>query len=61
MAKDDAPQTVTQFAVEQGTLDADAPGVQDAIQAEKDRAEKGTQRAQELSAVLNATQEDPEA
>jgi len=51
MAKDD-PQTVTEFAVQQGTVDPDAPGVQDAIDADRDRAEENTQRARELSELL---------
>lgn len=46
-------QTVTQFAVQEGNLDADDPGVQETIDAEKERAEKGTERAQQVSDVMN--------
>jgi hypothetical protein len=56
-------QTVTQFAVQEGNLDADAPGVQDTIDAEQKRAERGTERAQQVSDALNgkdATDEDPD-
>jgi hypothetical protein len=49
---DPGPQTVTQFAVEQGTLDADAPGVQEAIEAEEQRAQRGTERAEQVAAVM---------
>jgi hypothetical protein len=46
---DPGPQTVTQFAVETGTLEEDAPGVSEAIASERDKAERGTARAQEVS------------
>lgn len=46
------PQTVTQFAVERGTLDADAPGVADTIKAEKARAKAGTERAERTAGLL---------
>jgi hypothetical protein len=46
------PQTVTQFAVESGTLEEDAPGVSETIEAEKERAEKGTERAQRVSETM---------
>jgi len=45
------PQTVTQFAVEQGTLEKDA-SVQTAIDGEQARAKAGTERAEQVSAVL---------
>ncbi len=54
----DGPQTVTQFAVQEGNLDADAPGVQETIDAEKERAEAGTERAQQVSEALNASDDD---
>lgn len=46
-------RTVTEFAVQQGTLDEDAPGVQEAIEADSKRAEQHTERAQALSDRLN--------
>lgn len=56
-----SPQTVTQFAVEQGVIEKDAPGVTEAIDAEKARAEAGTARAEQVSEMLApapATEED---
>ena len=53
MSETEQPATVTQFAVEQGTLDADAPGVQETIDAEKQRAEEHTERAQAVSDAMN--------
>lgn len=46
------PQTVTQFAVERGTLDEDAPGVSEAIKAEREKAKRGTERAQRTSQLM---------
>lgn len=47
-----AAQTVTGFAVEQGTLDGDDPAVKAALADEKRRAEEGTKRAQRVSDQL---------
>jgi hypothetical protein len=44
--------TVTGFAVQQGALDKDAPGVQEALDAEKRRAKAGTEHAERVSARL---------
>lgn len=57
----DGPQTVTQFAVQEGNLDADAPGVQDTIDAEKRRAEEGTERAQRVSDLMSGDQDAQDA
>jgi hypothetical protein len=46
------PQTVTQFAVEQGTVPKDGAGVQDTIRAEKRAAEEGTKRAERVSEAM---------
>jgi hypothetical protein len=51
-------QTVTGFAVEQGTLEKDAPGVQEALQDEKRRAEQGTERAERVARLM-APVDDP--
>lgn len=51
-ATSSAPQTVTQFAVEQGVLESSDPGVQAAVKAEKERAKVGTERAQQVSQVM---------
>jgi hypothetical protein len=42
-------QTVTQFAVQQGTVDPDAPGVQNAITEEQERAQRSAESAQQVS------------
>lgn len=42
-------QTVTGFAVEQGTLDGSDPGVKAALAEEKRRAEAGRERAERVS------------
>jgi|1186.fasta_scaffold217159_3 hypothetical protein len=49
---DPGPQTVTQFAVQSGTLDEDAPGVSEAIDKERQSAEEGTERAQRVSELM---------
>lgn len=54
-------QTVTQFAVQQGTLDGDAPGVSEAIEDEKRRAEEGTERAQAVSDRMSSPAADSPA
>jgi hypothetical protein len=46
------PQTVTQFAVEQGTLEGDAPGVSEAIDAEKAKAKAATERSERVAALM---------
>lgn len=45
-------RTVTEFAVEQGTLDGSDQGIQDALEDEKRRAETGTRRAERVSAQM---------
>lgn len=45
-------QTVTGFAVEQGTIDGSDQGVKDALAAEKRRAEAGTKRAERVSEMM---------
>ena len=45
-------QTVTAFAVEQGTLDGGDEGVKDTLAEEKRRAEAGTKRAERISSQL---------
>lgn len=49
MGTSTSAQTVTEFAVEQGTLDADAPGVQETLEEDKRRAEEGAERARTVS------------
>jgi len=45
-------QTVTGFAVEQGTIDGSDPGIREALADEKRRAEEGTERAERISEQL---------
>jgi hypothetical protein len=56
----DTPEagTVTEFAVQQGTLDADAPGVQDSMKGDQRRRKEGTERAERVSQQMAPT-EDP--
>jgi hypothetical protein len=46
-------QTVTQFAVQQGTVDAGADGVQESIEDEKRRAQRSAESAQQVSDRMN--------
>jgi hypothetical protein len=56
---DKAPkaQTVTEFAVESGTIPKDAPGVQETIRADRKHAEEATERAKTVSAAMAPAEE----
>lgn len=51
MARETEPQTVTQFAVQQGTLERDA-SVAAAIEKEQAAAKAGTARAEQVHDML---------
>lgn len=44
--------TVTEFAVEQGTLDGSDEAVQDALKDEQRRRKAGTERAERVSSMM---------
>ena len=53
-------QTVTGFAVEQGTLDSGAPGVSEALEAEEQRRQRHTEHAERMSELMAPTPEEQE-